>query len=133
MPKEPSRLTRRSFVEHSALAAGLLGAAGLATTRGSGAKAAEASASAATSRVNAREHGAKGDGNTDDSKALQAALDAAQTKGPICYVPAGLYRLDGSVTVPAGVTLCGASGGVPHSEHPVGTVLLAYGGRGQPD
>jgi len=33
--------------------------------------------------------------------------------------------------VPAGVTLCGASGGVPHSEHPIGTVLLAYGGRGQ--
>ena len=47
--------------------------------------------------------------------------------------PAGLYRLDGPLTVPAGVTLCGASVGVPHSEHPIGTVLLAYGGRGQPD
>ena len=35
--------------------------------------------------------------------------------------------------VPPGVTLCGASGGVPHSEHPIGTVLLAYGGRGQPE
>jgi hypothetical protein len=29
------------------------------------------------------------------------------------------------------VTLEGASGGVPHSEHPIGTVLLAYGGKGQ--
>jgi hypothetical protein len=33
--------------------------------------------------------------------------------------------------VPPGVTLCGASGAVPHSEHPIATVLLAYGGRGQ--
>src|SRR5512136_575809 len=133
MPKEPSRLSRRSFVEHSALTAGLLGAAGLAPTRGYGAEASEASVLAATSRVNAREHGARGDGKTDDSKALQAALDAAQTKGPICYVPAGLYRLNGPVTVPAGVALCGASGGVPHSEHPIGTVLLALAGRGQAD
>jgi len=31
------------------------------------------------------------------------------------------------------VTLAGASGGTPHSEHPIGTVLLAFGGRGRPD
>ncbi|MBI2302478.1 MAG: hypothetical protein HYU66_26530, partial [Armatimonadetes bacterium] len=62
-----------------------------------------------------------------------AALDAAATKGPRCRLPAGLYRIDGALTVPAGVTLEGASGGVPHSEHPVGSVLLAYGGKGQPD
>ena len=108
MPKETSRLTRRSFVEHSALAAGLLGAAGLAQRKSYGAESPEVSAAAAASGVNARQHGMKGDGQTNDSKALQAALDAAQTKGPICYVPAGLYRLDGPVTVPAGVTLCGA-------------------------
>ena len=133
MSKEPSRLTRRSFVEQSALAAGLLGAAGLAQRASYGAESPEVPAAALASGVNARQQGVKGDGKTDDTKALQAALDAAQTKGPICYVPAGLYRLDGPVTVPAGVTLCGASGGVPHSEHPIGTVLLAYGGRGQPD
>ena len=45
----------------------------------------------------------------------------------------GLYRLNGPLTVPPGVTLCGASGGVPHSEHPSGSVLLAFGGRGQPE
>src|SRR5208282_988983 len=133
MLKEPSRLSRRSFVEHSGLAAGVLGAAGLATTRAYGTEAAEAPALAATSGVNARQLGAKGDGKANDTEALQAALDASQTKGPICYVPAGLYRLDGALTVPPGVTLCGASGGVPHSEHPVGTVLLAHGGRGQAD
>jgi hypothetical protein len=133
MHKEPSRFSRRSFVEHSALAAGVLGAAGLATTRGYGAEATEAPVLAATSGVSARQHGAKGDGKTDDTKALQAALDAAETHGPICYLPAGHYRLDGALTVPAGVALCGASGGVPHSEHPIGTVLMAYGGRGQAD
>jgi len=80
--------------------------------------------------VNAKEHGAIGDGEVDDTEALQNALNAAVEKGPICYLPAGHYRINGSLAVPPGVTLCGASGGVPHSEHPIGTVLLAYGGKG---
>ncbi|MDH4238170.1 MAG: glycoside hydrolase family 55 protein [Phycisphaerae bacterium] len=83
--------------------------------------------------VNAKKYGVIGDGKFDNTTALQAALDAAVTKSPICYLPAGHYRLDGSLTVPPGVTLCGASGGVPHSEHPIGTVLLAYGGKGKAD
>jgi len=86
-----------------------------------------------TMAVNAKYFGVVGDGKTDDTKALQAALDAAVAKGPVCYLTAGHYRLDGSLVVPPGVTLCGASGGVPHSEHPIGTVLLAYGGRGKAD
>jgi hypothetical protein len=112
---------------------GLLGAASLAPAAGFGAEAADAAATAASVGLNARQHGAKGDGKTDDSKALQAALDSAQTKGQICYVPPGLYRLEQPLIVPPGVTLCGSSGGVPHSEHPIGTVLLALAGRGQPD
>ncbi|MDB6059168.1 MAG: putative Endopolygalacturonase, partial [Verrucomicrobiales bacterium] len=51
----------------------------------------------------------------------------------ICFLPRGQYRVNGALTVPAGVTLCGVSGGVPHSEHPTGAVLLAYGGRGHAD
>jgi hypothetical protein len=86
-----------------------------------------------TDWVNARHYGAVGDGTTDSTAALQQALDSAEKKGPVCYLPAGHYRLNGSLTVPAGVTLLGASGGTPHSEHPIGTVLLAYGGRGQGD
>jgi hypothetical protein len=83
--------------------------------------------------TNAKAYGVIGDGEFDNTTALQAALDAAQTQGPICYLPPGHYRLNGSVVVPPGVTLCGASGGVPHSEHPIGTVLLAYGGKGRAD
>ena len=90
-------------------------------------------ASGASGRVNARDHGAIGDGTSDDTAALQKALQAAETQGPICFVPPGRYRLSGSLIVPPGVTLQGASGGVPHSEHPIGTVLLAYGGRGEAD
>jgi hypothetical protein len=48
-------------------------------------------------------------------------------------LPAGQYRLNGMLVVPPGVTLCGGSGGVPHSEQLNNTVLLAYGGAGQPD
>ena len=122
-------------MERSALATSLFGAAGLASPGHSDAAdaAAAAAPAGAVPRVNARQHGAKGDGQSDDTRALQSALEAARKDGPICYVPPGLYRLAGALTVPPGVTLCGASGGVPHSEHPIGTVLLAVGGRGQAD
>lgn len=83
--------------------------------------------------VNAQDYGVIGDGVFDNTAVLQTALDSAVANGPICYLPSGHYRLNGSVVVPPGVTLCGASGGVPHSEHPIGTVLLAYGGKGHAD
>ena len=127
MTSKTSCLSRRNFVGNSALALGSLGA--LLATEDYGAE----TASPTANQVNARQHGAKGDGNTDDTKSLQAALDVTTANGPICYLPPGLYRLNGPLTVPPGVTLCGASGGVPHSEHPIGTVLLAFGGRGQPE
>ncbi|SPE55510.1 putative Endopolygalacturonase [Verrucomicrobia bacterium] len=128
MTEKSSHFSRRRFVERSALAFGLLG-----STKVYGAEAESPVNAPGRNQVDARQYGAQGNSNTDDTKALQAALDAATTKGPVCYVPAGLYRLDGALTVPPGVTLCGASGGVPHSEHPVGTVLLVFGGRGQPE
>ena len=131
MTSNTYHLSRRSFVENSALALGLL--TPLAATQGYGAETASPSSTLTGSHVNARQHGAKSDGITDDTKALQRALDAAKSSGPVCYLPPGLYRLDGPLAVPPGVTLCGASGGVPHSEHPIGTVLLAFGGRGQPE
>ena len=126
--RNDSRVSRRSFVENSAAAFGLLGAAGIESAFG-----ASAAEVRLLSRIDARDYGAKGDGTRDDSPAIQAALTAAGAKGPICYLPAGLYRLNAPLTVPAGVTLCGASGGVPHSEHPIGTVLLAFAGRDQPE
>lgn len=84
-------------------------------------------------RVNAKDFGATGNGTADDTAAVQAALNAATRQGPTCFLPAGHYRLEGALTVPPGVALVGASGGVPHSEHPIGTVLLAYAGKGAAD
>ena len=47
-----------------------------------------------------RDHGATGDGKTDDSAAIQAALDLGKS---VVYFPPGEYLLDGSLTVPASV------------------------------
>jgi hypothetical protein len=119
---------RRRLITASAAAVGLLLLPGAAThvrartigrERGGG--------------VDAGAFGVAADGRTDDTRALQTALDAAAADGPICRVPRGLVRLDGPLTVPAGVSLKGASGAVPHSEHPVGTILLSRSGRGDAD
>jgi hypothetical protein len=79
--------------------------------------------------VNVKEYGAKVDGKSDDTQAIQRALDAAVKKGGICFLPSGNYRLNGSLFVPVGVTLKGSNDGVPHSSHPIGTVLHIYGGK----
>jgi hypothetical protein len=57
---------------------------------------------------NVRSYGAKGDGTTDDTTALAAAITAVGSGGTV-YLPPGSYRLTGTgLTVPAGVRLVGA-------------------------
>jgi hypothetical protein len=80
--------------------------------------------------VNVKDYGAKGDGKADDTRAIQKALNQTVNQGGVCFLPAGKYRLDGTLTVPASVTLKGSYDGVPHPKHPNGTVLLIYGGKG---
>lgn len=59
---------------------------------------------------NVKAFGAQGDGSTDDTKAIQSAIDAAQTSnGGIVYLPQGTYLVSGNLSVTAGnVTLAGA-------------------------
>lgn len=48
--------------------------------------------------VNARDYGAKGDGVTDDTEAIQAALYAAEEQKVPLYIPAGHYRVSKTIS-----------------------------------
>ena len=48
-------------------------------------------------------------GHTDASRAVQKMLDEAGKTGGVVYLPAGLYRFDGPVSVPSGVEFRGSS------------------------
>jgi len=82
-----------------------------------------------------KSYGAKGDEQTDDTKAFQAAMDAAhKSGGGIVFVPAGSYRLNGTLVIPRDVTLQGiftAPPTVPWGSTKGGSVLRAYAGKGQ--
>ncbi len=57
---------------------------------------------------NVLDFGAVGDGTTDNTTAFQKAVDTAgQAKGGIVWVPTGRYRFEGSLSIPANVTLRG--------------------------
>lgn len=61
-----------------------------------------------------RDHGAAGDGKTDDTAAFQKALDAAgQAGGGIVHAPRGNYFFAGSLNIPPAVTLKGVWESVP--------------------
>lgn len=47
-----------------------------------------------SARIDVREHGAKGDGGSDDTSAFQRAIDALPADGGTVLVPAGAYVLD---------------------------------------
>lgn len=59
-----------------------------------------------------RDFGAKGDGTTDDSVAIQKAIDAARTRGQgaIAYLPAGRYMVTKTLRVTGGDYYVGGAG-----------------------
>lgn len=87
---------------------------------------------------NVREAGALGDGTNDDTAAFQQALDqAAAAGGGVVFVPAGRYRIAGTLRIPANVRLEGIFRYSPtlrwgRVDDLPGSVLLAFTGRGQP-
>ena len=56
--------------------------------------------------VNVLSYGAKGDGLTDDTAAVQNALDSAHKAGCVVFFPAGVYMVSG-VTVNSSVSIIG--------------------------
>jgi hypothetical protein len=80
---------------------------------------------------------AKADGETDDTVAIQSALDdAGHSGGGTVFLPPGIYRINTHLTIPAGVELRG-SDDVPHRAmlmgRGTGTVLLAFESRATSD
>jgi hypothetical protein len=73
--------------------------------------------------VNVKTYGATGDGATDDTAAIQAALNAAPA-GQVVYAPAGTYAISSPIVVPTGVTLQGPSRtmGIPTGSYGIGSL-----------
>ena len=80
--------------------------------------------------------GAVGDGQADCTAVFQRLLDeAGKAGGGLVDVPAGQFRINGNLSIPANVTLQGVfrvpPTNVRHKGGPLtGSVLLAYAGRG---
>lgn len=83
--------------------------------------------------------GAAGDGTMDNTAVFQRLLDEADLAGGgVVKVPAGRYRIEGTLVIPGGVTLEGTFRAPPTDRHDPkpdfhGSVLLAYAGRGAPE
>ncbi len=69
-------------------------------------------------------------GKTDASADVQKKLDEAAATGGIVYLPAGLYRFENPVTVPAGVEFRGSSSVATRCQrgNSSGTLILSYYG-----
>ncbi|MGO8930851.1 MAG: glycosyl hydrolase family 28-related protein [Limisphaerales bacterium] len=85
---------------------------------------------------NVSQAGTVGDGQADCTAVFQKLLDeAAAAGGGVVEVPAGRYRLDAGLSIPANVTLSGTYRVAPTLQQGptgklTGSVLLAYAGRG---
>lgn len=94
------------------------------------------SASSAVFRVNVADLIDKSDENTDWTPVIQQAMDEMSRRGGgIVEIPAGKYRINGHLVVPADVTLQGVLQTAPTTQwgkwqNVGGSVLLAYEGRG---
>lgn len=91
---------------------------------------------AGVSHWNVLEAGARSGGQEDCTAVFQKLLtEAGQAGGGVVDVPAGQYRINGSLSVPANVTLQGIYRVPPTSQRGAitnltGSVLFAYVGRG---
>jgi hypothetical protein len=73
--------------------------------------------------------GAKVDGTTDDTAAIQKALDEVAQAGGRVHLPPARYLVKGSLRIPSGVTLQGTMESPVWSDPLKGSVIFATGGR----
>ena len=82
---------------------------------------------------NVRKFGAKGDRQTDDTQAIQSAINAAVTHGGgVVYFPAGVYNISGPIIDSVGHQRCGSQLYIPFSDlkHPV---TITFKGESAPE
>ena len=88
--------------------------------------------SVSVAKVNVMDYGAKADGKTDDTAAIQKALNAAaKDRGGVVEMPKGLYRVEDHLVIPPGVCLSGEWQAPHHANTEHGTVILAVGHAGK--
>lgn len=75
----------------------------------------------------------RADGKTDDTAAIQRALNETAKTGGVVVLPPAKYLVAGSLTIPPGVALEGVLDSPQWAEPLTGTVILATGGRGKED
>lgn len=68
--------------------------------------------------LSARTEGATGDGHTDDTEKLQAAITKAKAEDKVLFLDAGYYSVSDTIYIPAGSRIAGEA---------LGTVILANG------
>lgn len=61
--------------------------------------------------TNVKDHGALGDGSTDDTSAITAAIAALPAAGGVLYFPPGTYKTSGGFTISTPCLVMGAGGG----------------------
>lgn len=64
-------------------------------------------ASPTSSFVSIRSAGAKGDGSTDDTAAIQSAITSAASSGQIVFFDQGTYKVTGTIYIPSGSRIVG--------------------------
>lgn len=73
-------------------------------------------------------------GAKDNTSILQKAIDELKAAGGgVIYIPAGIYRFNGGVRMPGGISLRGDWKSPLEGGSGKGTILAVYGGRGQAD
>lgn len=80
--------------------------------------------------VQSAAYGAEGDGTTDDTTAINAAIAAATASGGIVFFPAGTYRVTSSLSLPADVSFLGLGSDISiiTMDHASNNLLVLSGG-----